>query len=106
MQKIEICRVCDEPLTYGPHKHKYQYCPICEKETVHIVPIFGFPWHCKETHPLDSKQCSVCFAPMPVDEFGAVCVGPAVKRICSKCDPLQNGKLRLVPVGISFGKKP
>ena len=104
---VGVCPVCNKLLTYGPHKHRYQYCKICKKETVHIIPFFGFPWHCRERHPLDDKVCAVCLEAMP-DEFGVECIGKsAVKRICDKCSTLNKvDGFQIMPVSASFGEKP
>ena len=82
--KKYICDVCKKP---GAHKHRYQYCILCLAETVHVTPIFGLPWVCKNSHPDDNKKCARCRNDLKPLELGGEMCGSG-KKFYEECSEL------------------
>lgn len=82
--KVKCCEVCKEPETHGPHKHRYEYCKICKKRTVHVVAFFGLPWHCSESH-FKKGKCSKCGKKLPKEAIELAKALGASNVICPEC---------------------
>jgi predicted amidophosphoribosyltransferase len=83
------CNVCEKDVSSDPAKFHYGICPLCQRETRHVIPFHGVPWHCREPHANDASACAVCGKPIEENlVFEFLSRGGPVKRLCMACDPL------------------
>lgn len=80
----------------GP-KERMEYCAICQKETLHVISVYGSPvgFNCSENHPGDDTCCHKCGAPFDsrqnnlhnkLMELIVRIFGPKkIKRFCENC---------------------
>ena len=87
--KKRKCDICKKSFKYGTHKHRYAYCSICKRETVHVTAAFGLPWTCFEKHPNDYRVCAKCGGILN-KTIQKIAARIKAKIICSKCNSRRN----------------
>lgn len=98
-ERIEVpkhCNVCGLDVSCDGKKSHAGLCPICSKETAHVIPFHGCPWHCVETHANDGIACCICGKAMEPERAATAAIrtalGASRKRVCKDCDPLKSAR--------------
>lgn len=94
IEVLASCNVCAKDVNDDPAKSHSGFCAVCQKETKHVIPFHGCPWHCVETHANDGIACCICGKAMEPERAATAAIrtalGASRKRMCMDCDPLES----------------